>query len=1378
MKRVYTMTIAVLVGIISMFSFTAFAQGPPQATNVSLQATSPNHLFDDDIFCTYDLTDATTTAIAWYQNGSPVIGMYLPIEGGAVNGLLDLSGNGHTMTVVGDAAAAWQATGGHDGAGAFMFGSAFYITAGEVFPTSGSYTKMAWVNRAGTGSNNIMSSQDVAGGHVFYASSSQSFRLSAGQVGSWNIVQDPIPLATDVWYHVAVTFDYATSEIILYKDGAPVSTATVPAANKDILDATLHVGAFANSSQWNGRIDEARLYNAVLSPEQILALYHGSDSIKYTETVLGDVWYADVTPFSATEMGTTVSSNSLTIMSDPPAVSGIPDQSIAEGSSFATINLDNYVTDANHTAAEMTWSATGNVELSVSIVDRVATIGILDPDWNGDETITFRATDPDGLYDEDAALFEVTPVNDAPVCGDIPGQVTPQGFGFAPIYLDSYVTDIDNAPSEMTWSCSGMVNLQVIIDNVNNIATIDVVSPDWYGSETVTFYCTDPGNLYDTDAATFTVDADPTVESVVLSATSINPLTTDDLFCDYVFKGNAVTSAVTWYVNGIPQMTLYTPFEAGPTTALLDYSGNANPVTAYGNPTWDSAAGHDGNGAYWLDGNDYFDAGAIFPTQSSYTKAVWLMRTGSGSNNILSGSGSHVFYASSSSQLNRMAAGHNGHYSIVRDPDSLDLNVWVFGVVTFDYVTGEMVLYRDGAEVDRATAAIADREVSDDHLYIGAFAASSQWHGAMDEVRIYDYVLSAGQVLALYNSGDTIHHEETTVLDEWQAEVTPFSGLEVGPTETSNTLLVGYVNQPPELATITEQSVDVARYLSFAVTATEGDPQDPPALGAFSPPLGVQFTDYGDGSGLFEWTPGYDQFGEYSVTIWAQDDSLAYDSQAVLITVYRDSIPPAVTQWAPANDSITTNGFMELNFDFSDENPMTVKLFGGSQPDPTRLLLVQEGVPSNAVDYLWQCPVLTCEEGVTGGIWCLDAGSGTVAADLSSNANNGSLYGGCQWSADGHHGYAIEFDGADDYVEIPDAPSLDIDPATGALTLEAWVYPYAAGDGVMRSIFAKRAYARARTVNYELMLNFDRKLIYSEGEGSSWIWLSDVTVPADEWSYVAFTLDAIGRVGYFYLNGVLADSISDLDIGPSHNGPLFIGAAGAASEPFMGMIDDVTVTRRALSSQELSLREHLTHGLYYWRVEAEDASGNSSMSPISTFGVYSPETVLPATIFPVDAPGTALYEMIPTFTWSEWIGPAPYDTIYYRIHLGLDRAFGFEAVFDSLMATELIWVDSLEFAKQYWWKVDGWAETDTGLISTTSAVDSFWTWALGDLNTDHSVDVSDLTQMVSFMFAGGEPLSPPFIGDINGSCTVDISDLTFMVAYFFQGGPAPKIGCE
>ncbi|UCF12741.1 MAG: tandem-95 repeat protein, partial [Thermoplasmatales archaeon] len=50
--------------------------------------------------------------------------------------------------------------------------------------------------------------------------------------------------------------------------------------------------------------------------------------------------------------------------------------------------------------------------------NRVATIGIPNPDWYGSETITFRATDPGGLWDEDSATFTVTNVNDPPVAYD------------------------------------------------------------------------------------------------------------------------------------------------------------------------------------------------------------------------------------------------------------------------------------------------------------------------------------------------------------------------------------------------------------------------------------------------------------------------------------------------------------------------------------------------------------------------------------------------------------------------------------------------------------------------------------------------------------------------------------------------------------------------------------------------------------------------------------------------------------------------------------------------------------------------------------------------------------------------------------------------
>ncbi|MEW6014291.1 MAG: Ig-like domain-containing protein, partial [Candidatus Zixiibacteriota bacterium] len=88
----------------------------------------------------------------------------------------------------------------------------------------------------------------------------------------------------------------------------------------------------------------------------------------------------------------------------PPVVSDIPDQTVAEGALFTTINLDNFVTDAESTPDQITWTYSGNIELTVSIdLNRVATITIPNADWNGSETITFTATDPDLLSDSDPA---------------------------------------------------------------------------------------------------------------------------------------------------------------------------------------------------------------------------------------------------------------------------------------------------------------------------------------------------------------------------------------------------------------------------------------------------------------------------------------------------------------------------------------------------------------------------------------------------------------------------------------------------------------------------------------------------------------------------------------------------------------------------------------------------------------------------------------------------------------------------------------------------------------------------------------------------------------------------------------------------------------
>jgi len=97
-----------------------------------------------------------------------------------------------------------------------------------------------------------------------------------------------------------------------------------------------------------------------------------------------------------------------------PVVSDIPDQTIAEGASFTTINLDDYVTDSEDPDSAISWSYSDNSELTIDITNRIATITTPNENWNGEETITFTATDTGGLTDSDAATFNVTAVNDPP----------------------------------------------------------------------------------------------------------------------------------------------------------------------------------------------------------------------------------------------------------------------------------------------------------------------------------------------------------------------------------------------------------------------------------------------------------------------------------------------------------------------------------------------------------------------------------------------------------------------------------------------------------------------------------------------------------------------------------------------------------------------------------------------------------------------------------------------------------------------------------------------------------------------------------------------------------------------------------------------------
>jgi VCBS repeat-containing protein len=234
---------------------------------------------------------------------------------------------------------------------------------------------------------------------------------------------------------------------------------------------------------------------------------------KASVAVPSNTWTGSETiTFHATDTELNTGSDAATftvkeLVNAAPVVSDIPNQQYEEGTAFQPISLDNYVTDADNTNHQLTWSASGNSALSVNIDASTHTAVVAAPniDWNGSETIVFQATDPQSASSQDAATFTLTPVNDPPVVSNILDQSIKSNESFSTIPLDNYVTDVDNTKAELSWSITGNTSLLPSIDG-SHVATIN--KPDgWTGSEKLTFTVNDPSNASAADDATFEVKA-------------------------------------------------------------------------------------------------------------------------------------------------------------------------------------------------------------------------------------------------------------------------------------------------------------------------------------------------------------------------------------------------------------------------------------------------------------------------------------------------------------------------------------------------------------------------------------------------------------------------------------------------------------------------------------------------------------------------------------------------------------------------------------------------------------------------------------------------------------------------------------------------------
>jgi hypothetical protein len=209
----------------------------------------------------------------------------------------------------------------------------------------------------------------------------------------------------------------------------------------------------------------------------------------------------------------------------------------------------------------------------------------------------------------------------------------------------------------------------------------------------------------------------------------------------------------------------------------------------------------------------------------------------------------------------------------------------------------------------------------------------------------------------------------------------------------------------------------------------------------------------------------------------------------------------------------------------------------------------------------------------------LDEGWRITAYDNSGYGTHGTLYGGATW-VQGNIRYALEFDGQDDYILIPNTPSLL--PGTSDFTVEVYIKT----DGTSRQTIINNGYGDS-TAEYYFDILADGRLYgwtdYPATSGDSITGSSSVN--DGYWHHVIFLRD---DKLHLFVDGV-EDAIPavhgnrDID----HSLDIYLGANTQMGNYFNGIMDEVYIYHRALSTEEirekyeafgLKLEMHLSEG--------------------------------------------------------------------------------------------------------------------------------------------------------------------------------------------------------
>lgn len=659
------------------------------------------------------------------------------------------------------------------------------------------------------------------------------------------------------------------------------------------------------------------------------------------------------------------------------------------------------------------------------------------------------------------------------------------------------------------------------------------------------------------------------------------------------------------YCNGTDWISMGKQLDIGPTEGLSGHwplDDTDTTASALAGPDGsldggldgasDSVLARYGNGLQFDGVDDSVNLGTtgivnnIFATGGTFAAWYWIDPSASGfrffdkNQGAAPNDGYLASEVSGKYNFTRHFSGNQGRWETTTD---VPKGSWVHVAMTYDAsaTTNDPIVYFDGVAQPITEQSAPAGTVDDDTgniLHIGnRNDLGRALNGILDDVRIYDRVLTATEIGQLRNA-HTPALVSCTSPDGEAGEVgynftegvmqycNGANWINMGPViETNN---YNYQGGPNNCATAGDQCTDNSYYIgTHPVTAEElflADEDTQTAL----PWNNGNSTDL-TVTGAIDTNDGP---ANTATNIATDADSATAGTQPHQASQYCEDLEahgrsdwylPAINELVLVYNGGGGNQFGNVNTSGSTDDYW-------SSSENNRNLRMNNGIQSNRAKHLLEY-VRCMARGRTGLRLHLqfDETSGTTAADSSGNTLDGSLDNGLNAATNsvaGIAGRALDFDGSDDRVSIPADP-LHNDSTTS--TYAGWFYPTSTTQN--RRFFENGVTILNQWSNGQIRIDMGRW----SGGYANWETATGVITP-NEWQHIALTYDygSTANDPVLYVNGVSVDLTETTapsgTVTDTANYAIFVGNRSDSARPWAGRIDDFRMYDRVLTASEVA----------------------------------------------------------------------------------------------------------------------------------------------------------------------------------------------------------------